>query len=335
MIDWGAEAAEKYELKIENVRKGRGAWIFETDRGLKLLKEYKGSAKRLEFEEMVLGTLAEISTLKADQYMRNRENELITTAEDGTKYIIKDWFADRECSLRDTGEILSAVRQIAILHKVFRGIEAREEWNLRSMIAPPLYEDMDKHNRELRKIRSYVRDKRKKSEFELCVIQSYDRFYRQASEAGGKMKAILSEKSGELDKGYSICHGELNQHHVLIGRDYVAVTEFNKMHFGLQIEDLYYFTRKIIEKHDWNPILGDAIIDAYERVLPLSRTERECLYCLFLYPEKYWKQLNFYYNSNKAWIPARQKEKIENLERQEDRRMSFINSLLAERTAVL
>lgn len=327
MIDWSAEIEEKYELTVGNVKKGRGSWIFETDRGLKLLKEYKGSVKRLQFEELVQKALDDASTLKVDRYVRNREDELITVAEDGTRYIVKDWFADRECDLKDTREILSAVRQIAVLHKALRGIEVREEWNLKSIVSPPLYEAMEKHNRELRKIRNYVRGKRKKSDFELQVIHSFEMFYAQAIEAWERMQEVYTHEEAMRSSGYFICHGELNQHHILIGRDYVAVTEFNKMHFGMQVEDLYYFTRKIMEKHDWNPILGDSILDAYERVLPLSSMERECLYCLFLYPEKYWKQLNFYYNTNKAWIPARQREKIENLERQEDGRMSFIKML--------
>ena len=50
MNDWNTEVAGQYELNVESMRKGRGAWIFETDRGLKLLKEYRGSVKRLEFE---------------------------------------------------------------------------------------------------------------------------------------------------------------------------------------------------------------------------------------------------------------------------------------------
>ena len=36
MNDWNTEVAGQYELNVESMRKGRGAWIFETDRGLKL-----------------------------------------------------------------------------------------------------------------------------------------------------------------------------------------------------------------------------------------------------------------------------------------------------------
>lgn len=328
MNDWNTEVTGQYELEVENLRKGRGAWILETDRGLKLLKEYKGSVKRLEFEEMVLDVVKDVGTLKVDQYVRNREGELLSTAGDGTRFIVKSWFSDRECDLKDTREILSAVRQIAVLHKLLRNVEAREEWNLKSMISPPLYEAMDKHNRELKKARAFIRGKRRKNEFELSVIASFDQFLNQAKKARDGMEQVFLREGDALKESYFVCHGELNQHHILMGKTYVAVTEFNKMHLGLQVEDLYHFMRKVMEKHDWNMTLGNAMLDSYERVLPMSETERECLYYLFLYPEKYWKQINFYYNANKAWIPARNTEKIEGLKVQQENRERFIRGII-------
>lgn len=49
---------------------------------------------------------------------------------------------------------------------------------------------------------------------------------------------------------------------------------------------------------------------------------------MFLYPEKYWKQINFYYNANKAWIPARNTEKIESLKAQEKNRKRFVDGII-------
>ena len=45
-------------------------------------------------------------------------------------------------------------------------------------------------------------------------------------------------------------------------------------------------------------------------------------------PEKYWKQLNFYYNANKAWVPAKSTEKIRKLEAQQEARESFIQTVI-------
>ena len=124
-----------------------------------------------------------------------------------------------------------------------------------------------------------------------------------------------------------LCHEELNQHHILMGEGFVAIIEFNKLHLGVQMEDLYHFMRKVMEKHDWDLKLGMEMLEAYGRVTPLDAFDRQYLKYLFLYPEKYWKQINFYFNASKAWIPARNLEKLKSLGRQSLARERFIEAI--------
>ena len=112
-----------------------------------------------------------------------------------------------------------------------------------------------------------------------------------------------------------------------MGSGYVAVIEYNRMHLGLQMEDLYRFMRKAMEKHGWSLSLGMDMLNAYEKVLPLGEKERKCLYYLFLYPEKYWKQLNYYNNARKTWIPAKNVEKLKKLESQQECRNQFLEKI--------
>lgn len=321
MNDNYLEVLMQYEGETAEVRRGRGAWICERSDGVKLLKEYRGTLKRLEFEEQVLGILKEQRITHVDQYVRNREGELLTAAGDGTKYILKDWFTDRECNLKDSREILFSVSRIARLHQAFRKVEWSEEWNLGSMLPEQLDEEMARHSREMKRTRTFISNKRKKSEFELCVMSRFSSYYEQAVQAQEGLEAL--RKSGAQDRLF-LCHGDLNQHHVLVGADDVAFIEFNQMHRGVQMTDLYHFMRKVMEKHNWNERLGISMMEAYERVLPMEREDRACLYYLFLYPEKYWKQLNYYYNANKAWIPAKNVEKLKNLDAQEEGRKRFL-----------
>ena len=81
------EVLEQYEVETLSVRKGRGAWICETDKGLKLLREYKGTVRRLEFEDQVLECLDTRGSLRADQYVRNQEGALLSKAGDGTGFL--------------------------------------------------------------------------------------------------------------------------------------------------------------------------------------------------------------------------------------------------------
>ena len=121
------EVLSQYELEILDVKRGRGAWLCETNQGLKLLREYKGTLKRLEFEDQVFSQMKETCHLNVDRYVRNKDGELLSSAEDGTRWIVKDWYADRECNLKDSKEVLCAIEQIASLHKVLRRIEFKEE----------------------------------------------------------------------------------------------------------------------------------------------------------------------------------------------------------------
>ena len=49
------DVLQQYEGETLNVRRGRGAWICEQSDGIRLLKEYRGTLRRLEFEEAVKG----------------------------------------------------------------------------------------------------------------------------------------------------------------------------------------------------------------------------------------------------------------------------------------
>ncbi len=323
MTERYTEVLELYDMKVLGIRRGRGAWILDTDQGCRLLKEYRGTIRRLEFESEVLKVLEECSGLKADQYVKTKEDALFSDAGDGTRFVLKEWFGDRECNLKEYSEIRSAVTRIGMLHQLLRRVEMKADWNLGSMVARPLAEEMARHNREMKRARNFISGKRSKSEFELWIIGGHSMFFEQALEAAAGLEEI--EKSGGLDP--FLLHGDLDQHHVLMGNHYVAIVEYNRMHLGLQTEDLYRFMRKVMEKHNWNLRLGSMMLDAYERILPMSEQERKALYCLFLYPEKYWKQLNYYYNANKAWIPARNIDKLRALKEQEASRQAFLREI--------
>ena len=241
------EALEQYDMDILSVRKGRGSWICETRNGCRLLKEYRGTVKRLEFEDEVLRILDTRGSLRADQYIRNREGSLLTVTGDGTRYILKDWFMDRECNIKDGFEIRQALSRLAMLHSQLKAVEFKEEWSMGSNLCAPLEEELERHNKEMQRTRNYIRGKRKKSDFELCVIGNYNMFYEQAQEAVQGIKGLWSE---EADPGFGydaleaaeirgitgksrqpcagspddqsgkpiyLCHGDLDQHHVLMG----------------------------------------------------------------------------------------------------------------------
>ena len=90
------------------------------------------------------------------------------------------------------------------------------------------------------------------------------------------------------------------------------------------MRDLYLFLRKLLEKTNWSVPLARGLLDVYGRISPLSAVDFLQLYYRFAYPEKFWKIVNFYYNSRKVWIPGRHMEKLERLLIQQGVKKAFL-----------
>jgi Ser/Thr protein kinase RdoA (MazF antagonist) len=152
-------------------------------------------------------------------------------------------------------------------------------------------------------------------------LNCFEEYYGQAVEAEEKLKDL------ELKPQDGVCHGDYNHHHVLMCGYEIATTNFECCRFDFQVNDLYRFMRKILEKHEWNPRLGMRMLERYTLERPISREERRLLTVRMLYPEKFRKLANYYYGSNKAWISGRFLEKLETLNRQEEKRRNFVRLL--------
>ena len=77
------------------------------------------------------------------------------------------------------------------------------------------------------------------------------------------MKASSYEKLRQrADEEGAVCHGEFSQHNILLenGRGETAVN-FDKWNFDLQVADLGYFMRKILEKHGWSERAAERILN--------------------------------------------------------------------------
>lgn len=332
MSEKSTNVLEQYDFQLVRSMRGRGAMLCETDKGLMLLKEYGGSVLRLTLEDEILRSL-EMSGMRVDAYVKNRDEQLLSIDTDGTKYVLKKWHAGRECDVRNTAEILTAVRTLSELHAALRravtGLTEESRHELKRFAAPPLAVTLDRHQHELKKVRGYIRSKQKKSEFELQVLKNFEEFYEQGKESLELLRSSAYEElKTQADGELRLCHGNYNHHNILIEGRAAAVVNFDKLSVDMQLVDLYLFMRKILEKYNWEARLGCQMLEEYQKKLELSCEEKEVLKYLFLYPEKFWKLVNHYYNNNKAWIPKKDLEKLDAVIRQSNAKKVCLEKML-------
>lgn len=326
MNDWGLSVLNRYPLAVRGTRKVRGALLCDTSEGYFLLQEYRGSEKRLKREEQILSFLKERGGYLVDVLIPDQEGRLVNRNDEGNSYILKRWYLFPECSAGNRNDVSQAIRQLAKLHFMLRQVPGEED----AFAGPETGLDQlyEKHTRELHRVRTYLYRKKKKTEIEEYIMKSFPAMYDQARSAYEHLTGSDYTELAARSKAQGwVYHGAYHQHNVLIGGGQIATVNYERYGVGLQLNDLYQFMRKILEKHNWNPELGRMMLEEYHRILPLEPEEKQVLYAMFEYPEKYWKQINFYFNGNKAWTPDKNVEKLKTAIAQGEPRERFLACL--------
>lgn len=319
MNDRTVTVLEQYDMEVSRTFKGRGTLICDTDKGMRVLKEYKGKTEKLELLSSLQQNIDD--SIRTDRLVRNKENELFVRDADGSVYILKEQVDGKECSYKSEEDIAKAFDTMARLHLSFTLEEteaAQEEM--------PVYfyaDEMEKHTRECRHVRNYLRKLRVKTDFERALLREYDYFLEKACE-------ITEQAAGESRQAYEAyvrenglyCHGDYQYHNVVFSRNDtqggdVGVVNFEHFVHDCGARDFYLLFRKISEKSDWSIPLGEKMLEAYQHRRALAPCEWRAVGLRLAYPEKFWKIINFYQNSRKSWMPNRNFEKLDNLIRQE------------------
>ncbi|MCM1091855.1 MAG: phosphotransferase [Butyrivibrio sp.] len=331
MNDRAVNLLEQYEVEVFKTRKGRGAILCDTSMGCLVFKEYTGNEEHLNAQNRLLTHLQEVQehsrdNIRVERIIPNKEGNLYVKDYDGVMYLLKTYAEGRECNINDRAECLESVRLLARLHS---HMEFENEEGC-STLSPGM--EYDKRNRELKRVRKYLKQRGQKTWFEISLQQNFDFFLEQAfrlSEEWAEYEKARNQQN-KADQRITYCHGDYQYHNLLRTAEGWFVVNFEKCVADDPVRDLYLLMRKLLEKSNWSVALGKELLDAYEETRPLSAVSRIDLYYRLAYPEKFWKIVNFYYNSGKAWIPGRNLEKLEKVVEQEKDKQHFLDVVFRE-----
>ncbi|MDO5409081.1 MAG: hypothetical protein Q4F21_01355 [Lachnospiraceae bacterium] len=304
--------------------------------------------------------------LRMDRFVRNKEGNLLTADDFGRKFVLKEWTEGHECDVRNKEDLFNGARAAACMHQILRAADLKlqnaesavrktsssekpaleqsasevsdleqsvsEVSDLKQSVSKPsaslafqesYLQLWERRKREICRISGFVRKRRNKNALEQLIMKETPYYLAQAQAAIDLFQAI----SGKLGVQRQICHGDFHYHNLVYGKQESWICQSSRFQRGYQIADFYLFLRKCMEKQDFNWQLAKALMEFYQKYCPVTREEGALLYCLFLFPEKYWKQLNFYAQSNKAWMPEKNVVKLRNVINQEEKRQVFLENL--------
>lgn len=327
MEDRQETAIARYGLAVRKRCRLRGGWMLDTNTGPKLLREYENIRSHFFLENSIKDYLIENGFRRVDSVVPNEEGRLVTELETGEKYVMYHWFSGEECDLKSNTCLAAAGENLGRLHLALNGFEQAkgEGYPGAREGQEDLLELFHRHNRELRRVNSYMKNKKRKTEFEIYAINCFEDYYEKACEAADKLENCnyYNRVKEEMN---DICHGDYNYHNLIISGQGTATTGFEKSGYGLQLLDLTYFMRKTLEKNEWNKSAGEAVLISYDKVNTLSSEQMEFIYIMLMYPEKYWKLMNHYFNKKKSWLSAKSLEKLKDVKSLEKKREKFLDA---------
>ena len=98
MNDKAISVLEQYDITVNRTFKGRGTIICDTDKGMCVLKEYKGRTEKLELLYQLQCRLND--SLRTDVLVHNKEDALFVKDIDNSIYILEEQVEGKECSYK-------------------------------------------------------------------------------------------------------------------------------------------------------------------------------------------------------------------------------------------
>ena len=322
MAEKMSEVFEMYDVRLDHIGRGRGAMVLHTDKGVRQVRAAEVSEKRLQAEYEFKENMYEAGFQNIDRLVKNKDDELITYDRYGNPFVMRMYFDGREMNVMNKNEILFAVDNLILLHRAGREVwqEVDRDMQIREK------NDVKRRNRELKRVHNYISKQSPKREFEALFIQAFPYFYEQ----GLQCERMLNTEPREC-RHLGYCHGAYNHHSVLIcgsGTDRQAATiNFEKYHVGNQLQDLYYFIRKTVEKNGYTYALLQVILERYQQGILLQQEDIEYIQGLYRYPEKFYKLSNQYMNGSKARISPKMVEKLNRIIAEEEKKQNLLEKL--------
>lgn len=318
---------DRYDLEIKQTFKLRGSYGCITPDEKYILQEYENSEEKL----VTLSTLQQYlneNGMLTEQLVPDKDGLYFVVSEDGYGYILKKFYDLEECNIKNETHVKRATKSLALFHKYCANTEEILKDTKGFHPGKNMLKAFRKHNKEIINIRNYITKRKNKNFFERYLQTIIDEYHGQAQEAYQNLQSIsYAEMYENALKNKELCFGNFNHHSIGFYKNQSVFLNMCRIHYAPGIHDLYDFLRKVLEKNDWNISLGHIVLKQYDNIVSLNDSDYIIIRTFLEYPEKFWKIINYYYNSNKAWYSEKNEEKLKSFQNQEQKRWKFIQSL--------
>ena len=307
---------EGYGLRFRGGTRTRTGLICRTDQGLRELKKPRGSVESLRLAFDVKEQLRKNGFRNISRFYQTLEGEPFYRY-DGILYTLEDVMPAEALPEEEPDTFFRGAEILGKMHQGAKGLKSEAaRWDRRRL--PALYE---KRRVQLAKIRRRNDKHRNYDAIDLLLIRYYDQFMEQASLAEELLKKGGYEAAVEQAAAQgAFCHnaykGEaLRQNE----KGEIFVGSFDKCSSELPLADLAYYLRRYFRKTEGTAAGVCRMLERYGKYQPLSENDLTILQGMLIYPEKFLRLVNEYYNKRRACGSPAMQERLAAAAKEEEK----------------
>ena len=298
---------EGYGLRFRGGTRTRTGLICRTDMGLRELKKPRGSLESIRLAFDVKERLRENGFRRISRFALTTEGEPFYR-HDGVLYTLEDVMPAEVLAEESEDAFIRGAKTLGQMHRAAQGLRSEAaRWDRERL--PKRYA---KRQGEMAKIRRRNDKRGNYDAIDLLLLRHYDTFMAQAGEAAALLeKGGYSAAADRAEQEGAFCHNAYKGEALRLGdKGEIFVGSFDKCSSELPLADLSCYLRRY-----WKKTGGSAhgvweMLEEYGRHMPLSESDLTILQGMLLYPEKFLRLVNEYYNKRRACVSPAMGERL-------------------------
>jgi CotS family spore coat protein len=319
---------EKYDFKVCNLGKVRSAYRVETDKGTICIKNINHGKHKVSNGNLLVKGLIENNFLNTSKYICTKDGHLVVTI-NNLFFYATEWINGEECDLGIINEVENCSKLLAEFHLATNKIDTSKltiKNNLKNW--PKLF---GSNLNDLEKFKRVIEKKKLKSEFDTTYLSYIDSYYTR----GMSLLKLLNESdynklSNAANENKTICHDSFYYQNIIKMEDTYYIIDLDSIMIDLQINDLGKFIRRLMHKseYQWSFEKALLIMNAYESINKLTKSEYEAMIALILFPHKFWKLGKKRYTKNQNWDERKYLHKLNKVIKYSEAEEKFLNEYM-------
>lgn len=228
---------------------------------------------------------------------------------DGTYYLLEEPMPQQNMEEQKPETFLVGAAVLGRMHHCGKGCHSLyARWDKERL---PSY--FAKRQSELAKIRKRIQRSHGYSPMDLIVLKEYGHFMEKAQQAQVFLAkadyGVLVEKTEE-EGGF--CHNSFKGDHLRKNEDgNVFVGGFEGCSADVPALDVASYLRRFMRKTDGDIKVLEGMLKAYEDACPLSEQERQLVLAMVIFPDKFMKLMNEFYNKRQVCVSPAMEERLQ------------------------